>query len=190
MEEFWEGGRFVGSVIGELLIIQVMTLLPISPGIDQMKSVCSLYQHQGWVFLRGLVNIDDWDTERGDQSLGHFLFQHGLSQWTDKQVKRYLSATMYARSPDRTQLMSRILGCNESFTMCPVRCIQLREWKLQAACLGEAFLHVVKGIIVHNADIHGCSSTDQMGFWRILEKADNEAERDILNRAYALARVL
>jgi len=44
--------------------------------------------------------------------------------------ERYLSATMYARSPDRTQLMSRILGSNESFTMFPVRCIQPREWKL------------------------------------------------------------
>ena len=27
----------------------------------QMKSVCSYYQNQGLVFLRGLANLDDWD---------------------------------------------------------------------------------------------------------------------------------
>jgi hypothetical protein len=27
----------------------------------QMKSVCSYYRNQGLAFLRGLVNLDDWD---------------------------------------------------------------------------------------------------------------------------------
>ncbi|KND93793.1 Vegetative incompatibility protein HET-E-1 [Tolypocladium ophioglossoides CBS 100239] len=29
----------------------------------QMKSICSYYRHQGLVFLRGLVNCDDWDAD-------------------------------------------------------------------------------------------------------------------------------
>lgn len=27
----------------------------------QMKSVCSYYKNQGWVFVRNLINLDGWD---------------------------------------------------------------------------------------------------------------------------------
>lgn len=29
----------------------------------QMKSACSFYQHQVWVFVRGLANLDNWDAD-------------------------------------------------------------------------------------------------------------------------------
>jgi hypothetical protein len=29
----------------------------------QMKSVCSYYRNQGLVFLRGMFNLDDWDSD-------------------------------------------------------------------------------------------------------------------------------
>lgn len=29
----------------------------------QMRSVCSYYRHQGYSFLRDLVNLDDWDAD-------------------------------------------------------------------------------------------------------------------------------
>lgn len=72
--------------------------------------------------------MDSISEEESDEAIRSALQDLPRDLYTT--FERYLSATMYARSPDRTQLMSRILGSNESFTVCPVRCIQLWDWKL------------------------------------------------------------
>ncbi|KAK3353868.1 WD40-repeat-containing domain protein [Lasiosphaeria hispida] len=56
----------------------------------QMKSVCSFYRHQGWVFLRGLVNIDDWDTNLKSVTDAEATLQNDLSQFNNQHTKSLL----------------------------------------------------------------------------------------------------
>ncbi|RYP64263.1 hypothetical protein DL770_009223 [Monosporascus sp. CRB-9-2] len=53
----------------------------------QMKSVCSYYRNQGLVFLRGMLNLDDWD---GDLKLItdiEAVFQKDAAQYFQEQTK-------------------------------------------------------------------------------------------------------
>ncbi|KAL7959002.1 hypothetical protein V8C34DRAFT_323579 [Trichoderma compactum] len=48
----------------------------------QMKSVCSYYRHQRLVFLRNLVNKDDWDNELKIVEQAEATFQRDSKQYT------------------------------------------------------------------------------------------------------------
>ncbi|KAK3364118.1 hypothetical protein B0T25DRAFT_620386 [Lasiosphaeria hispida] len=56
----------------------------------QIKSVCSFYRHQGWVFLRGLANIDDWDADLKIVTYVEATLQNDLSQFNSQHTKSLL----------------------------------------------------------------------------------------------------
>ncbi|KAK3987123.1 hypothetical protein QBC44DRAFT_372413 [Cladorrhinum sp. PSN332] len=58
--------------------------------LSQIKSVCSFYRHQGWVFLRGLANIDDWDSDLKTVTDAEATLQNDLSQFNSHYTKSLL----------------------------------------------------------------------------------------------------
>ncbi|KAK3359288.1 WD40-repeat-containing domain protein, partial [Lasiosphaeria hispida] len=56
----------------------------------QMKSVCSFYRHQGLVFLRGLANIDDWDTDLTNVTDAETTLRNALDQFNSQHTKSLL----------------------------------------------------------------------------------------------------
>ncbi len=56
----------------------------------QMKSACSFYSHQGWVFLRGLANLDDWDADLKNARDAESALQADLDQFNTQHAKSLL----------------------------------------------------------------------------------------------------
>ncbi|KAK3363907.1 hypothetical protein B0T25DRAFT_55606 [Lasiosphaeria hispida] len=55
----------------------------------QIKSICSLYQHQHFI-LHGLANIDDWDTDLKSITDAKATLQNNLSQFNSQHAKSLL----------------------------------------------------------------------------------------------------
>jgi hypothetical protein len=73
----------------------------------QMKSVCSFYRHQGWVFLRGLANIDDWDTDLKSVTDAETTLQNDLSQFNSQHTKSLLRE-LVEKAEERKALLGDI----------------------------------------------------------------------------------
>lgn len=71
----------------------------------QMKSVCSYYRHQGLVFLRGLVDWDDWDDDLKAIKDAEAALQMDSDQYSKLQAK---SALM--RLVEQADNMEKSLG--------------------------------------------------------------------------------
>ncbi|KAJ4285991.1 hypothetical protein N0V88_008178 [Collariella sp. IMI 366227] len=56
----------------------------------QMKSVCSYYRNQGLVFLRGLLNLDDWDGDLKGVVDAEAIVQNGIAQFSQEQTRTFL----------------------------------------------------------------------------------------------------
>ncbi len=56
----------------------------------QMKSVCSYYQSQGLVFLRGLANLNDWDGDLKSVTDAEIALQKDSDQYNKQHAKRLL----------------------------------------------------------------------------------------------------
>ncbi|KAH8800337.1 hypothetical protein F5884DRAFT_891236 [Xylogone sp. PMI_703] len=56
----------------------------------QMKSICSYYRNQGLVFLRGLVNMDDWDSDLKSVTDAETAVQKDSDQYNTLQAKSLL----------------------------------------------------------------------------------------------------
>jgi hypothetical protein len=56
----------------------------------QMKSVCSYYRKQGLVFLRGLVNLDDWDGDLKRVTDAEFALQKDSDRYISLHAKSSL----------------------------------------------------------------------------------------------------
>jgi hypothetical protein len=56
----------------------------------QMKSACSFYRHQGLVFLRGLVNLDNWDGSLKSIKDAEAALQKDLDQFYKEHTKASL----------------------------------------------------------------------------------------------------
>ena len=55
-----------------------------------MRSVCSFYRYRGWGFLRGLANIDDWDTDLEIVTDVEATLQNDLSQFNSQRTTSLL----------------------------------------------------------------------------------------------------
>jgi hypothetical protein len=53
----------------------------------QMKSACSFYRHQGLVYLRGLVNLDNWDASLKSIRDAEVALQKDLDQFYQEHTK-------------------------------------------------------------------------------------------------------
>jgi hypothetical protein len=53
----------------------------------QMKSVCSYYRNQGLVFLRGMLNLDDWDGDLKGVTDAEAIVQNDTAQFFQEQTK-------------------------------------------------------------------------------------------------------
>ncbi|KAK4105101.1 hypothetical protein N658DRAFT_564774 [Parathielavia hyrcaniae] len=56
----------------------------------QMKSVCSYYRSQGLVFLRGMLNLDDWDGDLKLVTNAEATIQNDAAQSFQEQTKTFL----------------------------------------------------------------------------------------------------
>ena len=56
----------------------------------QMKSVCSYYRNQGLVFLRSLVNLDDWDGDLKSVTDAEVALQKDSDQYNNQHAKSLL----------------------------------------------------------------------------------------------------
>ncbi|RYO82755.1 hypothetical protein DL764_009559 [Monosporascus ibericus] len=56
----------------------------------QMKSVCSYYRNQGLVFLRGMLNLDDWDGDLKLVTDAEVTVQNDAAQYFQEQTKTAL----------------------------------------------------------------------------------------------------
>ncbi|KAK4106780.1 hypothetical protein N658DRAFT_555574 [Parathielavia hyrcaniae] len=56
----------------------------------QMKSVCSYYRNQGLVFLRGMLNLDDWDGDLKLVTNAEAIIQNDAAQSFQEQTKTSL----------------------------------------------------------------------------------------------------
>ncbi|KAB5528994.1 hypothetical protein GE09DRAFT_405345 [Coniochaeta sp. 2T2.1] len=56
----------------------------------QMKSVCSYYQHQGYVFLRGLASLDKWDADLTTVTDAEDSLQRDSDQYNKLHTKEIL----------------------------------------------------------------------------------------------------
>jgi hypothetical protein len=71
----------------------------------QMKSVCSYYRHQGYVFLRSLAYLDDWDADLKTITDAEDALQKDSDQYNKLHAKNALG-----RLVDRAQGMEERLG--------------------------------------------------------------------------------
>lgn len=75
----------------------------------QVKTVCSYYRHQGLVFLRALVSLDDWDGDLENVKKAEADVENEASQFFQEHTKTALSAltktasNMVARLGDLAQ---------------------------------------------------------------------------------------
>lgn len=56
----------------------------------QMKSVCSYYRNQGLVFLRGLLNLDDWTGDLANVTNAESAVRNDISQYTEEHMRTSL----------------------------------------------------------------------------------------------------
>ncbi|KAK4139138.1 uncharacterized protein C8A04DRAFT_40952 [Dichotomopilus funicola] len=56
----------------------------------QMKSVCSYYRNQGLVFLRGMLNLDDWDGDLKSVTDAEAIVQNDTAQFFQGQTRTFL----------------------------------------------------------------------------------------------------
>ncbi|OAQ74440.1 Vegetative incompatibility protein HET-E-1 [Purpureocillium lilacinum] len=71
----------------------------------QMKSVCCYYRHQGYVFLRALANLDDWDADLKTVNDAEETVRADWEQYNKIRGKNTLSQVL-----NRAQEMQRLLG--------------------------------------------------------------------------------
>jgi hypothetical protein len=77
--------RFVLQQLEARLVVLYKALL-----LYQMKSVCFFYRHQGMVFLRGLVNLDNWDAYTTSVTDAEAALQEDLDQFNSQHTKSFL----------------------------------------------------------------------------------------------------
>ncbi|KAK4118127.1 hypothetical protein N657DRAFT_659742 [Parathielavia appendiculata] len=56
----------------------------------QMKSVCSYYRNQGLVFLRGMLNLEDWDGDLKGVTDAEAIVQNDIAQFFQEQTRTFL----------------------------------------------------------------------------------------------------
>ncbi|KAJ4305977.1 hypothetical protein N0V88_000767 [Collariella sp. IMI 366227] len=56
----------------------------------QMKSVCSYYRNQGYVFLRGMMNLDSWDGDLKRVTDAEAIVQNDIAQFFQEQTRTFL----------------------------------------------------------------------------------------------------
>ncbi|KAL6830725.1 WD40-repeat-containing domain protein [Trichoderma sp. SZMC 28015] len=71
----------------------------------QMKSICSYYRHQGFQFLRELVNLDSWENDYKTIRGAEDVLRHDLDQYIKVQGK-----TMLEKLLGRAKGMVELLG--------------------------------------------------------------------------------
>jgi hypothetical protein len=71
----------------------------------QMKSVCWYYQNQGWVFLRSLSGLTNWDTDLESVKAAEDTLRKDSEQYNGIHVRTTLSETLQAAKG-----MERLLG--------------------------------------------------------------------------------
>ncbi|KAK3363920.1 hypothetical protein B0T25DRAFT_597508 [Lasiosphaeria hispida] len=70
----------------------------------QMKSVCFFYLHQGWVFPRGLANINDWDIDLKSITDAEAILQKDLNQFSSQDTKSFLGKLVEEAEKRRAML--------------------------------------------------------------------------------------
>lgn len=58
--------------------------------VYQMKSVCSYYTNQGWVWVRNMINLDDWEGELQGIQEAEAALKKDIDQYTAQQKKDLL----------------------------------------------------------------------------------------------------
>ena len=83
----------------------------------QMKSVCSFYRHQTWIVLRGLANVDDWDTDLKSVIDTETTLQTDLSQFNSQHTKSLLGAFVEKAEERKALLRDICEALQSSITM-------------------------------------------------------------------------
>jgi hypothetical protein len=73
----------------------------------QMKIVCSYYRNQGVVFLRGLVNLDDWDGDLTSVTKAEVALKEDSEMYNNLHAKSLLGG-LVARAEARETLLGDI----------------------------------------------------------------------------------
>ena len=96
----------------------------------QMKSVCCYYRHQGYVFLRALANLDDWDADLKTVNDAEETVRADWEQYNKIRGKNTLSQVL-----NRAQEMQRLLGdIQQTLQDFVVRQKAIRRDDVEAAC--------------------------------------------------------
>ncbi|KAK0662495.1 hypothetical protein QBC41DRAFT_186107, partial [Cercophora samala] len=112
---------------------------------------------------------------KGDGVRGSYLLRNCDFLWTRDWLERCLSAAMYGRSPQRRHLVNEILDLDQSVLICPLRCIQLREWKLAGESLrrDSAARRRVQSYVLKTPLLHFCvDAGDREGVEFLLRHTD------------------
>ncbi|KAJ4297183.1 hypothetical protein N0V88_004101 [Collariella sp. IMI 366227] len=56
----------------------------------QMKSICSYYCNQGYIFLRGLLSLDDWDGDLKGVTDTEAIVQNNIAQFFQEETRTFL----------------------------------------------------------------------------------------------------
>lgn len=102
----------------------------------QMKSVCKYYQNQGWSFLRGLANLDDWDTMLRNVTVAEKRLQEDSDHYTNQQVRSQLRTLVEIAKQKRSLLgdVQLVLKDYTSFQM------RMQIDKDEKVCLKDLFV--------------------------------------------------
>ena len=96
----------------------------------QMKSVCCYYRHQGYVFLRALANLDDWDADLKTVNDAEETVRADWEQYNKIRGKNTLSQVL-----NRAQEMQRLLGdIQQTLQDFVVQQKAIRRDDVEAAC--------------------------------------------------------
>ena len=96
----------------------------------QMKSVCGYYRHQGYVFLRALANLDDWDADMKTVNDAEETVRADWEQYNKIRGNNTLSQVL-----NRAQEMQRLLGdIQQTLQDFVVRQKAIRRDDVEAAC--------------------------------------------------------
>ncbi|KAK4075235.1 hypothetical protein Purlil1_12725 [Purpureocillium lilacinum] len=96
----------------------------------QMKSVCCYYRHQGYVFLRALANLDDWDADLNAVNDAEETLRADWEQYNKLRGKNTLSQVL-----NRAQEMQRLLGdIQQTLQDFVVQQKAIRRDDVEAAC--------------------------------------------------------
>lgn len=83
----------IGNESFELILLQLektIVVLYKALLLYQMKGVCSYYRNQGLVFLRDLVNLDDWDSDLKGVTDAEVAVQRDSNQYSNFHAKSLL----------------------------------------------------------------------------------------------------